>query len=154
MIDIIVDTVNTCPMSCKYCGTRSNEYIKEELSKEIIENILLMAKKENNTRVFLGGGLFFCHSHWQKILEANSHIKANITIDSPLSLLSIKSIQLFSPEEYFYKLSISFWGIGETHDKLSGVKSFYMSEKFIKMMVLLKILLDLILGSINLDITR
>lgn len=113
MIDVIVDTVNTCPMSCKYCGTRSNEYKKQELSKEVIKLIMNAAKQEQEARVFFGGGLFFHHSKWKQILDYNKKIKANIVIDTPLSSSSLRSIQLLTPQKYHYSISISYWGLAQ-----------------------------------------
>ena len=132
-MDIIIDTTNSCPMSCKYCGTRSNSQSVNELSKEAIKQILdaSVSFKGNLARVFLGGGLFFCHSGWKHILEYNRSIKANIIIDSPMLPVTFSSIKLCPPREFHYNVSVSFWGIGQTHNQLSGIECFKLSNVFI-----------------------
>lgn len=120
--EIIIDTTNSCPLHCKYCGTDSNtctNFLKTTQIKSILENY-----NSKEIKIFLGGGYFFFHPDWKKILEYNKKIKANLIIDTPLVLNTLKTIREYKLKEYYYKVSLSLWGSEVIHNTLTNSNSF------------------------------
>ena len=91
---------------------------------------ILTFSKQIPSLVYLGGGCFFCHPQWRELLEFNKELKANVIIDVPLDRYVLDSITLFPPNEYNYQVSVSLWGIGEVHNKLSGTDSFILFAEY------------------------
>jgi MoaA/NifB/PqqE/SkfB family radical SAM enzyme len=81
--------------------------------------------------IHLGGGSFFCHPEYAKILHFNERIKANINIDLPIHENFIEYIIKYPPNKFNYTFSISLWGIGESHNTLTGIDSYDNLDKFI-----------------------
>lgn len=132
MFELIIDTTDKCFMNCKYCGTNSKHNGVSFLDhNKIIEMLSATKKVYKDHIIFLGGGCFFCHPNWEKILEANKNIKANIRIDVPLHTSLSSYINKYSPLEYNYNVSLSLWGINDLQNNLSGVISFYMFNELI-----------------------
>lgn len=133
--DLIIDTTNSCPLKCEYCGTDSNSSNKF-LNAEIITSLIAQARENNVSSIFLGGGWFFSHPYWKDILKFNRVVRANIIIDTPPILYILRELETFPIDEYSYKLSISLWGIGSLHDKLSRSKTYRFVPLFINHMLL------------------
>lgn len=129
MYEIIVDCTNRCFMHCRYCGTDSAICGSQYLDMSQVVKLISIAKRYD-MRVFLGGGCFFCHPNWIEILKHNEIVSADVHIDVPLAKPVLKALHDYPPDKYRYAPSVSLWGIGETNDALSGVKSFYLLKDY------------------------
>lgn len=129
MYELIVDCTNKCVSKCTNCGTNSSICGEHHLDLSILKSILTFSKQIPSL-VYLGGGCFFCHPQWRELLEFNKELKANVIIDVPLDRYVLDSITLFPPNEYNYQVSVSLWGIGEVHNKLSGTDSFILFAEY------------------------
>lgn len=129
MYEIIIDCTNQCFMNCKYCGTDSAVHGSQYLDESEIVKLINIANRYH-MQVFLGGGCFFCHPDWIEILDYNRQIGASVYVDVPLTEPVIEALQKYSPEKYNYSPSVSLWGVGKTHDILSGRKSFYLFDSY------------------------
>ncbi|MCK5581289.1 MAG: hypothetical protein KAJ18_08450 [Candidatus Omnitrophica bacterium] len=130
--EIIIDVTSKCVMNCMYCGTTSFSdeisNIDFELFKKIVNSLRYLSK----TRVFLGGGTFFCHPEWKKMLELIKSNENTFVIDCPLEKNIINIICKNRPVRFNYFPSISLWGIGDEHDKLCGGNSFGLLDHYIR----------------------
>lgn len=135
MFEVIIDTTDRCFMDCKYCGTNSSINGSKYLEyNKIIEIIVEIKKLYLDHIIFFGGGCFFCHKDWKKILDANKNINANIRIDVPIHSDVLSYLNEYIPSEYNYSASLSLWGVGDVHDDLSRSDSFSMAHIFIETM--------------------
>lgn len=133
MYELIIDCTNRCVMNCIHCGTDSSVNGNRHLDLNIIQSILEMAKLFS-ARVYLGGGCFFCHPNWKEILNINKVLNADVVIDVPLEETVLNSIRLYPPQKYNYEVSLSLWGVGTMHDRLSMSKSFHLLSKFFQVL--------------------
>ncbi|MDE7192070.1 MAG: SPASM domain-containing protein [Clostridia bacterium] len=130
--EVIIDTTNKCLMDCKYCGTNSSVNSKDYLSFDAIINVMSIVKsKFVNHVIYLGGGSFYCHPDFSKVLQFNVKAKSNIIIDLPLHEETFNFIKEYPPRLFNYTFSLSLWGIGDLHNKLSGRNTFGNISKLI-----------------------
>ena len=135
MFEIIVDVTNKCFMQCKYCGTDSSQGGNAFLPAEIIEEILEYAK-ENSCRVYLGGGCFFCHPDYKRLLMYIQAIEVeNIIIDVPMHISVLSLLQRYPMSLYNYCISVSLWGTENTHNTLSDSDGWCLIHSFHNEMV-------------------
>ena len=126
MKEIIIDVTNRCFLTCTLCGTNASVDGEKHLSFEKIKKILNYAK---DYTVYLGGGCFFCHPDFRTILEYIKQQKGTrIVVDVPMCSETYECICEYPMNKYNYTISVSLWGIGAVHDRLSnsdGYKRLY-----------------------------
>jgi len=128
--ELIIDTTNRCPMHCVYCGTDSNT-TGHDLPLRTIRTLIEDASVHDLAAVYLGGGCFFSHPHWQEILALNREVQARLVIDVPPVEWVLGRVALMPPSQYAYAVSLSLWGVGKCHNLLSKSDSFRNVSSFL-----------------------
>lgn len=128
-----IEITNSCNMKCKHCMNWSVKDSKEGFSKEEILKLIDDLYKNKTEEIYISGGEPLLYPYIDEvILYANSlGIKVTLAtnaLEIPKHMDAIKKgVQL---------VSISLDGIGETHDKLRGVKGAF--DNCVKILKLLK----------------
>lgn len=128
-----IEITNTCNMKCKHCMNWSVKDSNQGFSKEEIKKLLDELNELDTEEIYISGGepllypyidetIMYAHSLGIKVTLATNALE----IKNHLEVIK-KGVQL---------VSISFDGIGETHDKLRGTKGAF--DNCVEMFKLLK----------------
>lgn len=136
MFEIIIDVTRKCFMQCKYCGTDSVREDNTFLPADIIEPIVKFAN-DNGYKVYLGGGCFFSHPDYERMLRFfRSILSKNIIIDVPMHIDVLTLIEKYPMSQFHYDISVSLWGIEHTHNTLSNSNGWHLMNTYHKKMEL------------------
>ena len=119
-------------MKCRYCGTCIIGNGHSDIDPELFEGLVDSLRHFCETTVFLGGGTFFCHPQWEKLLGLLSGCDKAFIIDCPLDKNILNKIYTTQPSKFNYHPSISLWGIDAVHDELCGRPSFHLLSSYIR----------------------
>ena len=122
-----IEITNRCNLNCLYCYNASGLSIKtEELSAEIIEDIILAINRQTGLRDFeISGGEPLMHSDWSKVLDVMEKLKDfSFFIVTNGIIRDDRLYNLLETEDRF-KVQFSIDGADEwSHSKTRGKNNF------------------------------
>lgn len=130
MREIIVDITNRCGMACRYCGTSASIGGNSHLDIRVARALFLSAAGARDVGFFLGGGTAFRHPHWTDIFASLRDSGCRAVVDCPLDSYVLSCMRDMPPMASNYRPSLSLWGMGELHNRLSGADSFKLFPDF------------------------
>lgn len=120
-----------CNLNCFMCGQKHMVMIdpKQEVDFDALCKFILEAKKYNlKYGVYLWGGEPTFYSKFNELLQFLSENKIYVTINTNGTTLEKYAEQIVKTR--VHRIIVSIDGIGETHDKIRGVKGTY--DKVVK----------------------